>query len=59
MFANICDDEKEHVKTMTACRDYSIVGDLVNREEAQKGKGDVKPPEDEERIKTMDRTQLS
>ena len=28
VFNNICDDEKEHVKTMTACRDYSIVDDL-------------------------------
>lgn len=29
VFNNICSDEKEHVKTMTACRDYSIVDDLV------------------------------
>ena len=28
VFNNICADEKEHVKTMTACRDYSIVDDL-------------------------------
>ena len=29
VFNNIRLDEEEHVKTMTACRDYSIVDDLV------------------------------
>ena len=31
VFRNIADDEKEHVKTMKACRDYSIVDDLAQR----------------------------
>ena len=49
---------------MTACRDYSIVGDLVNKAEALQGKGPppqgkgLSPPADEASIKTMDRTQL-
>ena len=29
VFDNIRKDEEEHVKTMTACRDYSIVQDLI------------------------------
>lgn len=58
MFVNVRDDEMEHVKTMTACRDYSIVSDLVNKEEARKGNGKVSPPPDEASIKTMDRTAL-
>lgn len=31
VFRNIMDDEWEHVKTMKACRDYSIVDDLAAR----------------------------
>ena len=31
VFCNIRDDEKEHIKTMKACRDYSIVTDLSRR----------------------------
>jgi hypothetical protein len=31
VFRNIADDEREHVKTMTACRDYSIVDDLARK----------------------------
>lgn len=37
MFRNIADDEKEHVKTMKACRDYSIVSDLAQRKLAARG----------------------
>ena len=37
MFRNIADDEKEHVKTMKACRDYSIVSDLAERKLASRG----------------------
>ena len=40
MFRNIADDEKEHVKTMKACRDYSIVSDLAQRKLASKGAAD-------------------
>jgi hypothetical protein len=29
VFANICEDEGEHVKTMQACQDYARVGALV------------------------------
>lgn len=32
VFVNVRDDEGEHVKTMTACRDMSIVADLVARD---------------------------
>jgi len=56
VFKNIREDEKEHVKTMTACRDYSIMGDLVNKANAKKDKdGNVKvsPPPAEASIKTM------
>ena len=31
VFRNVADDEKEHVKTMKACRDYSIVDDLAKK----------------------------
>lgn len=31
VFCNIRDDELEHVKTMKACRDYSITDDLAAR----------------------------
>jgi hypothetical protein len=61
VFTNIREDEKEHVKTMTACRDYSIMGDLVNKSKAKKDKYGgirVSPPPDEASIKTMDRTHL-
>ncbi|KAK9801410.1 hypothetical protein WJX73_007777 [Symbiochloris irregularis] len=34
VFTNIKGDEEEHVKTMTACRDYSIVDDLAKRKKA-------------------------
>ena len=34
VFTNIKGDEEEHVKTMTACRDYSIVDDLAARKKA-------------------------
>lgn len=54
------EDENEHVKTMTACRDYSIMADLVNK---SKPKGDtgnsVTPPKDEASITNMDTTQLN
>lgn len=54
------DDENEHVKTMTACRDYSIVSDLVNRNEAyQKDEGKAEPPKDEASIKVMDTSQMT
>ena len=53
------DDENEHVKTMTACRDYSIMGDLVNRGKANPAAAtSVSPPEDEASINNMDRTQM-
>ena len=29
VFKNISEDEAEHVKTMRACMDYSLVGDIV------------------------------
>ena len=62
VFKNIRQDEEEHVKTMTACRDYSIVGDLVNKADAKGGGGGgakVAPPPDQASIMTMDRTNLS
>ena len=34
VFCNIRDDEGEHVKTMAACQDSSIGGDLEDRREA-------------------------
>ena len=36
VFRNIADDEKEHVKTMKACRDYSIVDDLAKKKLTQR-----------------------
>lgn len=39
VFNNIKDDEGEHVKTMTACRDYSIVDDLAARKAARQRPG--------------------
>ncbi|GBF99932.1 plastid terminal oxidase [Raphidocelis subcapitata] len=33
VFANIRDDEKEHVKTMQACQDFTVAGDLAAKEE--------------------------
>lgn len=54
------EDEKEHVKTMTACRDYSIMADLVNKGKPKQDKGNaVTPPEDEASIKVMDRSEMS
>lgn len=35
VFVNIRDDELEHVKTMTACKDGSIVQELVDGEAAR------------------------
>lgn len=59
VFRNIMEDEKEHVKTMTACRDYSIMADLVNKGKSQKEKSDsTAPPSDEASIGNMDKTQL-
>ena len=65
VFKNIADDEKEHVKTMTACRDYSIVSDLINRDKAAKHRTDaaqngsnVEPPKDEAQIPVMDTSRL-
>lgn len=37
VFINIRDDEGEHVKTMAACQDYSIITDLeVRRDKARR-----------------------
>ena len=65
VFKNIADDEKEHVKTMTACRDYSIVSDLINRDKAATHRTDasqngskVEPPKDEAQIPVMDTSRL-
>ena len=59
VFKNIMEDENEHVKTMTACRDYSIMADLVNREKSQKDKGNTTaPPKDEAKVNNMDRTHM-
>ena len=61
VFCNIRDDEKEHVKTMKACRDYSIVGDLVNKAKgAQKGKqsSSAAMMPDNAAVKRMDSSQM-
>ena len=53
------EDENEHVKTMTACRDYSIMADLVNRGKPKQDKDNTtEPPKDEAKVNSMDRTQL-
>ena len=42
VFCNIADDEREHVKTMKACRDYSIVSDIAQKKlTGQNGKDDM------------------
>ncbi len=59
VFKNIMEDENEHVKTMTACRDYSIMADLVNKGKAKQDKdGSTLPPEDAAKVNNMDRTRL-
>ena len=42
VFNNIRGDEEEHVKTMTACRDYSIVDDLAARKAERRFSGTKK-----------------
>jgi hypothetical protein len=62
VFRNIAGDEREHVKTMKACRDYSIVSDIANRRLARPDKADAVSPVPETNgsagVKTMDTTQL-
>ena len=59
VFKNIMEDENEHVKTMTACRDYSIMADLVNREKSKQDKGNTTaPPRDEAKVNNMDTTHM-
>jgi ubiquinol oxidase len=36
VFINIRDDEGEHVKTMAACQDFSIMADLEVRRESER-----------------------
>jgi hypothetical protein len=36
VFVNIRDDEGEHVKTMAACQDFSIMDDLDTRRETER-----------------------
>jgi ubiquinol oxidase len=36
VFVNIRDDEGEHVKTMAACQDFSIMDDLEVRRETER-----------------------
>lgn len=36
VFINIRDDEGEHVKTMAACQDFSIMADLEVRRETER-----------------------
>lgn len=36
VFINIRDDEGEHVKTMAACQDFSIMSDLEVRRETER-----------------------
>lgn len=38
VFSNIRDDEAEHVKTMKACQDYSIVDEMAQRREEKRPK---------------------
>ena len=38
VFSNIRDDEAEHVKTMKACQDYSIVDEMTQRREEKRPK---------------------
>ncbi len=38
VFSNIRDDEAEHVKTMKACQDYSIVAEMTQRREEKRPK---------------------
>ena len=54
VFKNIMEDEDEHVKVMTACRDYSIIDALAERKQRD---GDTSPEETPEA--NMDRTQLT
>ena len=43
VFHNIADDEREHVKTMKACRDYSIVSDIAQRKLTGNGSNNMTP----------------
>ena len=38
VFCNVRDDEAEHVKTMKACQDYSIVDEMTQRREEKRPK---------------------
>lgn len=52
------EDENEHVKTMTACRDYSIMADLVNKGKPKKERtSKVEPSEEEASINNMNTSQ--
>lgn len=53
VFKAIKEDEDEHVKVMTACRDYSIIEELAKR------KLDEGRPAEASPGPTMDRTQLT
>ncbi len=44
VFCNIAGDEREHVKTMRACRTYEIVSDIANRKLTRTEKADAVSP---------------
>ena len=53
VFRNIMEDEEEHVKVMTACRDYSIINILSERKRENDDAGAQEPKP------TMDKTALT
>jgi hypothetical protein len=63
VFRNIAGDEREHVKTMRACRDYSIVSDIAERKLTRTEKADAVSPMAElngaSPVKQMDTSQLN
>lgn len=66
VFCNIAGDEREHVKTMRACRTYEIVSDIANRKLTRTEKADAVSPIPQsngagngaQEIKQMDTSQL-
>ncbi|BDA41368.1 probable ubiquinol oxidase 4, chloroplastic/chromoplastic at C-terminar half [Coccomyxa sp. Obi] len=66
VFCNIAGDEREHVKTMRACRTYEIVSDIASRKLTRTEKADAVSPipqsngagNGSNEIKQMDTSQL-
>jgi len=62
VFSNIADDEREHVKTMKACRTYEIVSAIANRKLTRTENADAVSPVPQTNgaagVKQMDTSQL-